>query len=237
ASGASRLDAQQGEELVAEGRQLYLSGCASCHGAEGEGGQYGPSLVGVGAASADYQLRTGRMPAADPEGQQERKRPAYDPEQIRALVAYVASLGEGPEIPEFEIDESLLTRGAELYIANCAPCHGATANGGATGGGWIAPPLLGVEPLTVAEVIIVGPGQMPAFDFGQEDRDAIVTYVEYLKRAPNPGGLEIGGIGPVPEGLVAWAVGATALVGVTILIGREWRARRGSAAGEAERPR
>ena len=224
----------QDDEQIAEGRQLYLAHCASCHGGDAQGGRYGPSLIGVGAASADFQLRTGRMPAADPEGQQLPRPPAFDEPQITALVAYIASLGEGPPIPEWEVDESLLQRGAELYIADCAPCHGATANGGATGGGWIAPPLIGVESRTVAEAVVIGPGQMPAFELAESDLNAVVTYVDYLQDVPNPGGFEIGGIGPVPEGLVAWAVGATALVAVCILIGREWRATaRARAAGAA----
>jgi ubiquinol-cytochrome c reductase cytochrome c subunit len=227
----------QDDEQVAEGRQLYLAHCASCHGGEAQGGRYGPSLLGVGAASADFQLRTGRMPAADPEGQQPPRPPAFDEPQITALVAYLASLGDGPAIPEWEVDESLLQRGAELYIADCAPCHGATANGGATGGGWIAPPLIGVGSQTVAEAIVIGPGQMPAFELAESDLNAVVTYVDYLQEVPNPGGFEIGGIGPVPEGLVAWAVGATALVAVCILIGREWRATaraRAAGAGRTE---
>ena len=43
-------------DTVAEGRALFLVGCASCHGMNGEGvtqkdgQQYGPSLVGVGVA-------------------------------------------------------------------------------------------------------------------------------------------------------------------------------------------
>ncbi|MGH2429844.1 MAG: cytochrome bc1 complex diheme cytochrome c subunit [Candidatus Limnocylindria bacterium] len=207
---------------LAEGETLFLAGCSSCHGTDGEGGPYGPPLTDAGAASADYQLRTGRMPAAEAEGQTQRKDPAYDEDEVDALVAFVASLGEGPEIPTVELDPSLLQQGREIFIVNCAPCHGATANGGATGGGWVAPPLAQAEPITVAEAVIVGPGQMPAFAFEQEQLNALATYVEFLRTDANPGGFEIGGIGPVPEGLVAWAFGVTSLVAVVILVGREW---------------
>ena len=64
--------------MVAQGRQLFLTGCVSCHGADGVGTDLGPTLIGVGAASADFQLSTGRMPAANGKDRQAtRKPPAY----------------------------------------------------------------------------------------------------------------------------------------------------------------
>jgi ubiquinol-cytochrome c reductase cytochrome c subunit len=44
-----------------------------------------------------------------------------------------------------------------------------------------------------------------------------------VKRPRDPGGLAIGRIGPVPEGLVAWFVGGAALVGCCLAIGRRAR--------------
>ena len=50
-------------EQVAKGRELFLASCAFCHGKNGqgistdrEGYQFGPSLVGVGAAAVDFQV-------------------------------------------------------------------------------------------------------------------------------------------------------------------------------------
>jgi ubiquinol-cytochrome c reductase cytochrome c subunit len=57
-----------------------------------------------------------------------------------------------------------------------------------------------------------------------------VSYVDYLQQAPDPGGLSIGGIGPVPEGLVAWLVGMGSLLLVVVLIGRDWRGDEGGQA-------
>jgi len=94
--------------LVDRGRELFLVGCSSCHGknAEGimtsDGTQYGPSLVGVGAAAVDFQVGTGRMPMARPDTQAEEKPVEYDPGEIAALAAFVASLGPGPAIPSAE---------------------------------------------------------------------------------------------------------------------------------------
>ena len=51
---------------IAQGRQLFAVSCASCHGLNGEGlaAEGAPSLVGVGAAAVDFQVRSGRMPMA-----------------------------------------------------------------------------------------------------------------------------------------------------------------------------
>lgn len=216
AQGADAGSAERGEAI-------YRAGCATCHGPEGQGVDGWPGIADAGAAAADFQLRTGRMPFTQERGEQALpKPPAYDEESIRDLVAYVASLGEGPEIPDVGADEALLQRGRQIFAANCAPCHGATGNGGAVGGGALAWPITDDEPVIVAEAIITGPGQMPAFDFGDEGLDAVVTYVEYLGSAPTPGGFAIGGIGPVPEGFVAWLVGMGLLLLVVILVGWRW---------------
>jgi ubiquinol-cytochrome c reductase cytochrome c subunit len=208
---------------AASGAGLFQQSCASCHGADGLGTEFGPTLVGVGAAAADFQLRTGRMPFSDAPGTQaQRKPPAFGDEQIRELVAFVASLGDGPPIPEVTTDASLVPHGQALFIANCAPCHGATANGGAVGGGAIAPALDRTTPVEVVEAMLTGPGQMPVFDYPEGDLDAVASYVEYLQASDHPGGFSIGGIGPVPEGFVGWVLGMGLLVVIVFVVGREW---------------
>lgn len=47
-------------------------------------------------------LTTGRMPLDDQCREPKRKPPAYTPEQIRLITAYVASLGNGPAIPRVD---------------------------------------------------------------------------------------------------------------------------------------
>ena len=78
-------------------------GCASCHGLNGEGQTsdsiQGPSLVGVGAASVEWQVSTGRMPMARPEAQAPKKPNRYSEEEIAALEAYVASSARAPMSP------------------------------------------------------------------------------------------------------------------------------------------
>ncbi len=203
----------------AEGERLYVESCASCHGDDGTGTEYGPPIDDAGEAAADFQLRTGRMPLADVDEQTMRKPPAFTPEEIEALVAYVGSLGSGPPIPELDPAAGDLVEGQELFVNNCAACHGATANGGAAGVGALAPGLYQALPLDIAEATITGPGEMPVFDFEEQELNAIVRYIGYLQEQDDPGGADIGGIGPVPEGFVGWAVGMLSLGLICYLIG------------------
>jgi ubiquinol-cytochrome c reductase cytochrome c subunit len=205
-----------GPAEVDAGSQLYAVACTTCHGGQGEGVEdRGPTLIGVGAASADFYLSTGRMPLDRPRAQAERKRVAYSPVQIRQLVAFVASLGGGPAIPGVDPAQGDLADGNRLYANNCAPCHSSAAAGGALGHAVYAPALNRATPVQVAEAIRVGPGAMPVF--GAETLDeaqvaSVVRYVEYLRKPDDRGGFGLGHLGPIPEGFVAWVVGLGAML-------------------------
>lgn len=222
-SSVAPLAEQSGD--VGVGREVFTARCASCHGADGGGTPNGPSLAGAGAAAVDFELRTGRMPFTGSRGSQAvRKPPAFDDGTIRDLVAYVSLIGQGPAIPSPRVDPAVVSAGQRLFIGNCAPCHGATANGGAVGGGALAPPLYRATPVEVAEAMLIGPGQMPIFSgLPDADRNAIVSYVDFLQHAGHPGGFSIGGIGPVPEGFVAWVLGLGLLLVIVVLIAHDWR--------------
>jgi ubiquinol-cytochrome c reductase cytochrome c subunit len=206
-------------ELIADGREVFSDNCASCHGTRGEGTDFGPSLIGVGEVAADFMLRTGRMPLADPSEQAVRKPPAFDEATIEALVAYVGSLGNGPPIPHFSLADASLSEGEELFTINCAPCHGITGSGDAIGGPAFAPSLSRSSALDVQEAVRIGPGQMPKFGSVLDDPeiDDITKFVGYLHHQASPGGADLGLIGPVPEGFVAWFLGAGVIVVITIL--------------------
>ena len=216
AGAQGRPPANPGAAEVEAGRQLYLVACTTCHGAEGEGVEdRGPSLIGVGAASADFYLTTGRMPLDRPRIQAERKRVAYSPAQIRQLVAFVASLGPGPAIPRVDTAHGDLAEGNRLYANNCAPCHSSAGAGGALGHAVWAPPLNRATPVEVAEAIRIGPGAMPVFgadSLDDEQLQSVVRYVEYLRHPDDRGGLGLGHLGPIPEGFVAWVFGLGAML-------------------------
>jgi len=202
------------EALVERGRELFLTGCSSCHGTDGGGTDVAPGLVGVGAASADFQLSTGRMPNTEPNRQAVPKPPAYDQDQIDALVAYVASLGDGPPIPDVDDPPGDLVRGGRLFTLNCAACHSSAGNGGALSSGRNAPTVHGATRVEVAEAIRTGPGPMPVFGpetLSDEQVNSIVEYVHYLRDPEDPGGLNLGLVGPITEGLVALLFGLVVL--------------------------
>ena len=160
---------------VEAGRNLFLIGCASCHGKNAAGIQtergnnYGPSLIGVGAASVDFQVGTGRMPLAQSAPQAPSKNAEYTAEETRQLAAYIASLAPGPAIPGEEytdlgkatVDD--VREGGELFRANCTACHNSVGAGGALPGGKYAPSLKGVSAKHFAEAMITGPQQMPRY--------------------------------------------------------------------------
>ncbi|MDQ6725995.1 MAG: c-type cytochrome [Actinomycetota bacterium] len=201
---------------VDAGRTLYAIACTTCHGQAGEGvGDRGPTLIGVGAASADFYLSTGRMPLDRARTQAERKRVAYTPVQIRQLVAYVSSLGRGPAVPTIGAGSGDLALGNSLYANNCAPCHSSAAAGGALGHAIYAPALNRATPTQVAEAVRIGPGAMPVF--GPDTLDdaqvaSIVRYVGYLHHPDDRGGFGLGHLGPIPEGFVAWVAGLGAML-------------------------
>ncbi len=205
------------------GRALFAEGCSSCHGFEGEGvpGQ-APSLRGAGEAAADFYLRTGRMPLDQVGEEPLRATPRYSDSQIRALDAYVASLGPGPAIPVVEPGRGSVSDGMQMFNESCAGCHGTGGKGGVAIGAY-APPLGEATPTEVGEAIRVGPYVMPSFSeaqLDQRDLDSIARYVQLTQNPDDAGGFGIGHIGPVPEGLVAWFAAIAALLLVARLIGQ-----------------
>ena len=208
---------------IDEGKQIFLKGCSSCHGLNAEGGAIAPSLIGVGAASVDFQVGTGRMPMADMSTQAMRKKPVYNAEQTAALAAYVASLAPGPAIPEdsvlnYERDGNT-AQGGELFRNNCAMCHNFAGQGGALTEGKYAPTLMGVQPKQIYEALITGPQSMPVFSdktITPAEKLSLIKWIKSAEAEPNLGGATMGRIGPVTEGLLAWVLGIGMLIGIAV---------------------
>ena len=222
ASAASTDDSPQ---AIAKGRALFLEGCASCHGLNAQGGSTAPTLIGVGAAAVDFQVGTGRMPLAAPGAQAKRGRVIYTQDEISALAAYVASLAPGPAIPsaaELSFGQANLQQGGQLFRTNCAQCHNYNGAGGALTNGQAAPPLKDATPQQMFTAMLTGPGSMPVFansTIPVEDKQAIIRYITTIRTSPNPGGMALGRVGPVSEGLFLWIVGLGAVTGVAVWIG------------------
>ncbi|TNC33025.1 c-type cytochrome [Mumia zhuanghuii] len=237
APGKAEADTAGDTAKIDEGRQLFLVGCASCHGMNAEGimtkrgGNYGPSLIGVGAAAVDFQVGTGRMPLAQTAPQAPDKPPVYDEDETEALAAYVASLAPGPAIPDeeytdvSEISQEDLTRGGEFFRTNCTACHNSVGAGGALPSGRYAPPLRNVSARHIYEAMQTGPQQMPVFSddvVTPEDKRAIIAYIKNVQAQPQ-GGFGGGGLGPVVDGMFAWIIGIGGLVAVSV-----WLAAHGA---------
>ncbi|MEV0965292.1 MULTISPECIES: c-type cytochrome [Streptomyces] len=211
---------------IEEGKKLYTVGCASCHGTGGQGTSDGPSLVGVGSAAVDFQVGTGRMPAQQPGAQVPKKPVIYSQAEIDQLAAYVASLGPGPVTPtekQYSPEGADIANGGVLFRTNCAQCHNFTGEGGALTDGKYAPNLRGVSAKHLYEAMQTGPQNMPSFPDTtmpeQEKRD-IIAYVQTVNsgETETPGGLSLGGLGPVSEGLFAWVFGMGALIATAIWV-------------------
>ena len=210
-------------DLEIQGRALYAANCSTCHGLGADGTENGPSLQGVGPASVDFMLRTGRMPLANPADQSVRAEPKFSPAEIDALIAYVASIAPGGEpIPTVDTSAGDLALGAEVFLNNCAGCHGAGASGDSIGGGQIAPALDPADPTEIGEAVRIGPGLMPRFGpetIDQHELDSLAAYLVWLRDHGNEGGLQLGRVGAVAEGLIAVVVGLGILVLVLRLTG------------------
>ncbi|MHA7176337.1 cytochrome bc1 complex diheme cytochrome c subunit [Arthrobacter sp. Sr24] len=206
---------------VQEGEKLFIANCATCHGLGASGTNAGPSLAGVGAAAVDFQVGTGRMPMQMQGPQAKQKPQQFTTSQTREMAAYVATLGDGPAIP----DEQYLDGGGdaavggELFRVNCAMCHNAAAAGGALTRGKFAPPLAGVENTHIYSAMVTGPQNMPVFNDANISPDGkrdIITFLNTIENQGNPGGAKLGSLGPVSEGLFLWTAVLGVIIGFTI---------------------
>jgi ubiquinol-cytochrome c reductase cytochrome c subunit len=232
-------------DQVTRGLHLYGRYCVACHGPNGSGQtrssgarvgggpardqtvQQGlaPPLRGVGALAAHFYLSTGYMPLKRAGIQPRRSRLLLGARQIDALIAYVASLGNGPPIPSPHPERGNLSAGQHLFSRNCAGCHQVVAEGGYVTGA-VPPPLEDATAVQIAEAVRIGPYVMPVFtkrQISDRELDSVIRYVEYAKHPDDRGGWSLGHIGPVPEGLVTWFLAASVLVALCMVIGKRLR--------------
>lgn len=163
------------------------------------------------------------MPAENPNAIQAPRKPArLDDQQALEIAAFVNSLDPArPAIPKVNVASADLAAGADLFSLNCAACHTITGDGDTLAFGTYAPSLRAATPTQVAEAIRTGPGNMPRFSgnlTNAQVRDVVAYVTGIIQHPNNPGGLALGGVGPVAEGFVAllFGVGLLALVGYWI---------------------
>jgi ubiquinol-cytochrome c reductase cytochrome c subunit len=220
------------ELTAADGQKLFTANCATCHGLDMQGTPEGPSLIGVGELSVEFQLATGRMPLQMQGPQAPQKTPQFTEPQIRAIASYVQSVAPGPTYPESWVtdgktdpedssDEVSLSKGAELFRINCAMCHNVAAAGGALTEGKYAPALTSTSALHIYAAMVTGPQNMPVFgdmNLSTQDKRDIIAALVFQQNEVQVGGFTLGSLGPVSEGLFIWIFGIGALVALTVWI-------------------
>ncbi len=210
---------------IGPGRVLFESTCSACHGSDASGTSRAPNLVGLGAATIDFWVSTGRMPLTNAAVQATEKPPRFDTKQTLEIAAFVSSLSSvnGPGVPIVDTRTASLPEGDSLFVLNCAACHTITGSGDALASGAYAPSLHIATPTQVAEAIRTGPGDMPRFGPGNLSNRQVADIVAYvtgpIQHPDNVGGLGLGGVGPVAEGFVALLVGVGGLMLVAFWLG------------------
>jgi len=213
--------------LIGLGASLYALNCEACHGPKADGvppagtpGGAFPTLLGLGPATYDFWIESGRMPAAATKQTQALRRPTKLTHlQALAVSAYLNSLQPAtPYIPVVSLAGADLSNGAALFALNCAACHTITGDGDALAYNTYAPSIRHIPATQVAEALRTGPANMPIFTGNLTDaqlRDVVAYVVHKVEHPQNPGGLGLGGLGPVGEGFVGLALG----VGLLALVG------------------
>ena len=127
-------------------------------------------------------------------------------------------------MPVVNTNDADLEAGNTLFTLNCAACHTITGAGDALADGAYAPRCTRPPPPRSSRPSGSGPGNMPHFSPGNiTDTEAAghrrVRDTASSSTPPNPGGLGLGGIGPVGEGFVGLLVGVGVLMLVCFWIG------------------
>ncbi|GAB3350628.1 c-type cytochrome [Micromonospora halotolerans] len=225
APGAQAQDNPPLSAAANEGKALFDVSCVTCHGRNAQGVEgRGPSLIGVGSASVEFQVSSGRMPMARQEAQAMRKPPAFTDEQVRQLGQYIQELGGGPQVPQGNNlhQNADMAAGGELFRINCSQCHAFGGGGGALSSGKYAPSLRPASDRQIYAAMLSGPQNMPVFGDNQitpEQKADIIAYIqETLKHDQDQGGFNLGRYGPSTEGLAIFLVGIVALVFASLWI-------------------
>jgi ubiquinol-cytochrome c reductase cytochrome c subunit len=217
------------DEIV-RGGEIFQAACAACHGTRLEGGPgpgvlEGPAMTDTDIAYVDLTMRTGRMPIVA------REVGIYvdelDDAEREAVNAYLLAVFDLPgEIPT--VGEGSAARGQELYIRNCAACHGAAGDGGIAGAGNIAWPLTDLDGVAITSATRVGPFTMPAFDEAVLDDGQVDDIVAYLELASEVERTFVGVAEIDQVGEALFAIGLALLAGLCVWVVA--RARRWSPA-------
>ncbi|MBI4302726.1 MAG: c-type cytochrome [Chloroflexi bacterium] len=181
---AARL--RQQTEAAERGAKLYGSVCATCHGAQGEGG-VGPALKGT-------QLDDETLRKFVARGIPGRAMPAWGKEdggpfhqqQIKDLATFIKNWDTALTTAPVLISPATpaATSAGELYAVSCAGCHGVNRQGISGLGPALTPERLSaLNDTEIKETILNGRSgtAMPAFKstLNPEEIDALLQLIKY----------------------------------------------------------
>jgi len=69
-----------------------------------------------------------------------------------------------------------------------------------------------------------GPQSMPVFNetnLTPENKNDIISYLNEIDNNENPGGMTLGNLGPVSEGMFVWVFGLSLMVAAAVWLGRK----------------
>ena len=201
-------------------RRATASRRTACRRPGTPGGGGFPDLQHLGPATFDFWIESGRMPATA----------TNSPSRSAACAARPPPGARDRDVPQHAPARDALHPAASTCRArtsptaprcsrsNCAACHTITGDGDALANDTFAPSLRNIPAIQVAEALRTGPANMPIFTGNLTDaqlRDVVAYVVEKIQHPQNPGGLGLGGLGPVGEGFIGLALG----VGLLALVG------------------
>lgn len=70
--------------------------------------------------------------------------------------------------------------------------------------------------------MLTGPQNMPKFSDRQltaDEKKDIIAFIKSTKETPSQGGWDLGGLGPVSEGMAMWIIGVTLVAAAAMWIG------------------
>lgn len=181
----------QATKQIERGKELFAQNCASCHGPSGHGdGFLAPVLLcrPKNLASTRYSLEllsqvlwNGKRGTAMPSWR------TLPQEDLSALSVFVQNLHALPA-PDEALPGSL-QRGGQVFVQNCAPCHGVNGDGKGTAAATLLPDpanfkLKQPDVAYILQVLSDGiPGTgMPAWyqQISEPDRRALAGFVRSL---------------------------------------------------------
>jgi ubiquinol-cytochrome c reductase cytochrome c subunit len=203
------------------GASVFAGNCAPCHGPKGQGQGLFPTLAAAGfpsLVSDKVQVGGGGMPSFL------QKPHILSPTAIADVSAYVAQ-----DLADPASHAAGVSQGGVVYRLYCGGCHSASGRGGAIVNGVNAPSLQTMPPANALAAMVLGPSNMPVFTgtLDVTQQTSVARYIEAaLHGPPSPGGLPLGSLGPVTEGIVSW------LALVVLILIAVWLAWKGGAARE-----